>query len=172
MTIGPENFSNGASKSDDRFAPQLGPYRPGGRRDAGRAIAEAANDMPTRNGGSALDARGSAVDTRGNAHDGRGNVIDARSAALDAAAPIGSSIAAPKLSDAAMRNLNELTEPVFSPEPWLDQPASSLVDHPLLRGLLMELPPKGTLPAPEYLDRWFEAARSILDLLYTMNARP
>lgn len=171
MTIGPDNFSNGASKNDDRFVTQLGPYRPGGRREAGRAIAEAANDLPSRNGGGTLDARSSALDSRSTTLDNRGNVIDARSAALDAAAPIASSIAAPKMTEAAMRDLNELTEPVFSSEPWMEQSMGSLVDHPLLRGLLMELPPKGAMPAPEYLDRWFEAARSILDLLYTMNAR-
>lgn len=42
----------------------------------------------------------------------------------------------------------------------------SLADHPLLRGLLLELPPKGSTPPPGWLDRWFEAARSILELLY------
>jgi hypothetical protein len=41
-----------------------------------------------------------------------------------------------------------------------------MVDHPLLRGLLLELPPRGSHPTPEWLDRWFEATRSILDLIY------
>ncbi|HEX5740754.1 MAG TPA: hypothetical protein VFY17_04275 [Pilimelia sp.] len=41
--------------------------------------------------------------------------------------------------------------------------------HPLLRGLLRELPPKGTPLPPGWLDRWFAAARSILDLLYAQD---
>jgi hypothetical protein len=159
MTIGPENFSNGASKNDDRFAAQLGPYRPGTRRDPGRAIAPEVGELAARNGTGMLESRNGSH--------------DARKSALDAAVPIASSIAAPQLSEATMRDIEELTEPpVFPREPWLDPSPGSLVDHPLLRGLLMELPPKGTVPPPEYLDRWFEAARSILDLLYTMNARP
>jgi hypothetical protein len=166
MTIGPENFGNGAPKNEDRFAAQLGPYRPGARRDPGRAlVGETGSDLVSRNGTSMLETRNGSLDSRSGTH-------DSRQAALDAAAPIASSIMAPQLSEAAIRDLNELTEPVFSREPWVDQQAGSLVDHPLLRGLLMELPPKGALPSAEYLDRWFEAARSILDLLYTMNARP
>lgn len=68
-----------------------------------------------------------------------------------------------------------LLEPVSSlvmdgfddPPGWLDGGAGmSLVDHPLLRGLLMELPPKGSQPSPEWMNRWFEAARAVLDLIY------
>lgn len=64
------------------------------------------------------------------------------------------------------------SEPVFAASSWLDADASevaetgSLADHPLLRGLLLELPPKGSTPPPDWLDRWFEATRSILELLY------
>lgn len=62
-----------------------------------------------------------------------------------------------------------LTEPSFPPSGWpLEQP-ESLVDHPLLRGLLMELPPKGSVPPPGWLDRWFEATRAILELLYVQG---
>ncbi|MGC4894352.1 hypothetical protein [Micromonospora sp. DT31] len=64
---------------------------------------------------------------------------------------------------------NPLTEPSFPPSGWpVDQP-ESLVDHPLLRGLLMELPPKGSVPPPGWLDRWFEATRAILELLYVQG---
>lgn len=59
------------------------------------------------------------------------------------------------------------------PARWLDSPATgngSLEDHPLLRGLLMELPPKGSVPPSGWMDRWFEAARSILELLYLQDA--
>ncbi|HEY8474737.1 MAG TPA: hypothetical protein VIL37_19220 [Natronosporangium sp.] len=58
-------------------------------------------------------------------------------------------------------------EPQFPADSWLDPPTTSpLADHPLLRGLLLELPPKGTTPPADWLDRWFEATRSILELLY------
>ncbi|MEV4462173.1 hypothetical protein AB0J51_00965 [Micromonospora echinofusca] len=64
---------------------------------------------------------------------------------------------------------NPLTEPSFPPGGWAVEPAESLVDHPLLRGLLMELPPKGSVPPPGWLDRWFEATRAILELLYVQG---
>lgn len=60
--------------------------------------------------------------------------------------------------------LGGLNEPIFPPAAWLEE--TGLADHPLLRGLLLELPPKGSAPSPEWLNRWFEAARAILELLY------
>ncbi|MDG4778379.1 hypothetical protein O7614_01795 [Micromonospora sp. WMMD961] len=65
---------------------------------------------------------------------------------------------------------NPLIEPSFPPTGWPTQPAESFADHPLLRGLLMELPPKGSLPSQDWLDRWFEATRAILELLYVQGA--
>ncbi|OKI57827.1 hypothetical protein [Micromonospora sp. CB01531] len=65
---------------------------------------------------------------------------------------------------------NPLTEPSFPPAGWPLEPAESLADHPLLRGLLMELPPRGSVPPPGWLDRWFEATRAILELLYVQGA--
>ncbi|MFJ6196851.1 hypothetical protein [Micromonospora sp. NPDC092111] len=65
---------------------------------------------------------------------------------------------------------NPLTEPSFPPAGWPLEPTESLVDHPLLRGLLLELPPKGSVPPPGWLDRWFEATRAILELLYVQGA--
>ena len=72
------------------------------------------------------------------------------------------------LDTAAMTlgDLDSLAEPVYPPAGWLDSSPGTLADHPLLRGLLLELPPKGAMPPAEWLDRWFEAARSILELLY------
>ncbi|SBT49937.1 hypothetical protein [Micromonospora auratinigra] len=64
---------------------------------------------------------------------------------------------------------NPLTEPSFPPAGWPVEQQESLVDHPLLRGLLMELPPKGSVPPPGWLDRWFEATRAILELLYVQG---
>jgi hypothetical protein len=67
-------------------------------------------------------------------------------------------------------DLPGLTEPVFNG--WGDTARSeSMADHPLLRGLLQELPARGTMPESAWLDRWFEAARSILELLYVQEAR-
>jgi hypothetical protein len=77
-------------------------------------------------------------------------------------------VSAPSTS---LNDLDSFGEPVFPPAGWLDDASSgSLADHPLLRGLLLELPAKGTVLAPGWLDRWFEAARSILELLYQQQA--
>ncbi|RIV38982.1 hypothetical protein [Micromonospora radicis] len=65
---------------------------------------------------------------------------------------------------------NPLTEPSFPAAGWSPADDGSLVDHPLLRGLLMELPPKGSVPPPGWLDRWFEATRAILELLYVQGS--
>jgi hypothetical protein len=70
--------------------------------------------------------------------------------------------------------LEGMPEPVYAPQGWLEASGAvpSMADHPLLRGLLLELPPRGNVPPPGWLDRWFEAARSILELLYQENSRP
>jgi len=61
-------------------------------------------------------------------------------------------------------------EAVYPPQ-WSNGEQDALIaDHPLLRGLLLELPPKGSIPTAGWLDRWFEAARSILELLYLQDA--
>lgn len=150
MTIGTESFGNGVAKTDDRFTGQLSSYRQGGRRDSAAALN---NDHDT--------------DTLGSRN---GSGLDRMSTPLDAA-PIASSLATPTLADSALRGLNGYPESNFSRDPWLDSVSGSLADHPLLRGLLLELPPKGTIPQQEWLDRWFEAARSILELLYSQEAR-
>jgi hypothetical protein len=69
----------------------------------------------------------------------------------------------------SLNELDKLAEPVFPPAGWMDMPSGTLADHPLLRGLLLELPPKGVMPSAAWLDRWFEATRSILELLYIQN---
>ncbi|MBM0234465.1 hypothetical protein JNW91_23105 [Micromonospora sp. STR1_7] len=65
---------------------------------------------------------------------------------------------------------NPLVEPSFPPSGWPMEATGSLADHPLLRGLLLELPPKGSVPPPGWLDRWFEATRAILELLYVQGS--
>ena len=122
-----------------------GTYRGGGRRDT---LERPVDELSPRNGSS----------------------IDRVSTPLDAS-PIAASITAPKLPDPSLSDLGPLSEPMFGRDAWLDAPSGSLADHPLLRGLLLELPPKGTMPQQEWLDRWFEAARSILELIYSQEAR-
>jgi len=90
----------------------------------------------------------------------------------DAALPARNG-AAPALEHAPLLpGLDGLAEPIFPPHGWLENgmPVATMADHPLLRGLLLELPPRGTMPAPGWLDRWFEAARSILELLYVQDS--
>jgi hypothetical protein len=72
----------------------------------------------------------------------------------------------------SLGELDELEEPAFRGGDWSDGPSGSLADHPLLRGLLLELPAKGAMPTAAWLDRWFEAARSILELLYVQHSNP
>ncbi|WP_328464073.1 hypothetical protein OHA21_39710 [Actinoplanes sp. NBC_00393] len=148
MTIGSENLSNGSSTAQDRFSGGVSAYRQN-RRDAaltgessdGELVSRSSSGLPTRS-------------------PGRSHSIEPTSA-LDRAAKL------PSL------DLQGLSEPVFgSTGSWSDAPVNeSMADHPLLRGLLLELPARGTLPTSDWLDRWFEAARSILELLYVQEAK-
>jgi hypothetical protein len=72
----------------------------------------------------------------------------------------------------SLGELDVLEAPGFATGDWSDGPSGSLADHPLLRGLLLELPAKGAMPTAAWLDRWFEAARSILELLYVQHSNP
>ncbi|MEU4428820.1 hypothetical protein AB0F81_50120 [Actinoplanes sp. NPDC024001] len=148
MTIGSENLSNGSSTAQDRFSGGVSAYRQNRREAAltgentdGELVSRSSSGLPTRS-------------------PGRSHSIEPTSA-LDRAAQL------PSL------DLQGLTEPVFGPGNWSESaPANeSMADHPLLRGLLLELPARGTLPASDWLDRWFEAARSILELLYVQEAK-
>jgi hypothetical protein len=153
MTTGPDNFGNGSAKTDDRFASQLAGYRAGQRRDSSAVLpidSTASDELGQRNG---------AVPT-----------IDRLHGPLDTANPIASSLGTHTLAEPRLDELGSLSESVFAADTWLDSPTGSMVDHPLLRGLLMELPPKGSLPSQEWLDRWFEATRSILELIYSQSA--
>jgi hypothetical protein len=153
MTTGPDNFGNGSAKTDDRFASQLAGYRAGQRRDSSAV----------------LPIDGMAHDELGH-RNGSVPTIDRINGPLDTSNPIASSLTAPKLVEPRLSELDTLSDSVFTAESWLDSPTGSMVDHPLLRGLLLELPAKGSLPSQEWLDRWFEAARSILELLYSQSA--
>ncbi|MEV0809303.1 hypothetical protein [Micromonospora sp. NPDC050200] len=113
-----------------------------------------------RFGGKYRGARRDTVLTEVGSTDTETGGRDAGSAASEQAGP---PLSLPSLDP------NPLTEPSFPPAGWPLEPSGSLVDHPLLRGLLMELPPKGSVPPPGWLDRWFEATRAILELLYVQG---
>jgi hypothetical protein len=146
MTIGSDNLSNG-STAQDRFSGGVSAYRQN-RRETAIAAEAGDGELVTR------PASTAGLPTRS---PGRSHSIEPTSA-LDRAAKL------PSL------DLPSLTEPVFPSTGWSDAgSAQSMADHPLLRGLLLELPARGTMPASDWLDRWFEAARSILELLYVQH---
>ncbi|PTA44628.1 hypothetical protein [Micromonospora sp. RP3T] len=114
---------------------------------------------PERFGGKYRGARRDTVLTEVVSTDGED--LAARDAGVPE--PSASTLSLPSLDP------NPLTEPSFPPSGWPMEQQESLVDHPLLRGLLLELPPKGSVPPPGWLDRWFEATRAILELLYVQG---
>jgi hypothetical protein len=147
MTIGSENLSNGSSTAQDRFSGGVSAYR-----QNRRAAETNDGELVTRRDGAPLPTRSPGMSPLSSGLEPTG--------VLDRAAKL------PSL------DLQGLTEPVFPTSGWADAGASaSMADHPLLRGLLMELPARGTMPPSDWLDRWFEAARSILELLYVQEAK-
>jgi hypothetical protein len=151
MTIGSDNLSNGSS-TQDRFSGGVSAYRQT-RREAALAAEHADGELISR--------RDNSLPTRSPGMSGSVSQALEPTSALDRAAKL------PSL------DMHGLSEPVFSSSSWADATptAQSMADHPLLRGLLLELPARGTMPASDWLDRWFEAARSILELLYVQEAR-
>ena len=150
MTNNSDILGNG-SGSDDRFAGQMS-YRGARRRDSlglpDQSLEELVGRFGSRNGSEPI--------------------IDDMPTMPTLLEP--PPVSAPTIS---INDLDSLSEPVFPPHGWLDEgPTGTLADHPLLRGLLMELPPKGTFPHPGWMDRWFEAARAILELIYVQHAHP
>ncbi|MBU2670007.1 hypothetical protein KOI35_41525 [Actinoplanes bogorensis] len=147
MTIGSENLS-GSSTAQDRFSGGVSAYRQN-RREA--ALSEATD-------GELLSRSSSGLPTRS----------PGRSHSIESSSPLDRAAKLPSL------DLQGLTEPVFPSSGWPDSDSGSsqsMADHPLLRGLLLELPARGALPTSDWLDRWFEAARSILELLYVQEAK-
>ena len=145
MTIGSDNLSNGSS-AQDRFSGGVSAYRQSRRdtSDDGELLGRRDSSLPTRSPG-----------------------MSPLSSGLEPTSTLDRAAKLPSL------DLQGLTEPVFSPGGYAESGSSSasMADHPLLRGLLLELPARGTLPPSDWLDRWFEAARSILELLYQQEAR-
>ncbi|WP_250000612.1 hypothetical protein [Actinoplanes sp. M2I2] len=148
MTIGSDNLSSGSSTAQDRFSGGVSAYRQN-RREAALATDTGDGELMSRGSSSGLPTRS-----------------PGRSHSIESTSPLDRSAKLPSL------DLPGLTEPVFPSSGWPDAGSSqSMADHPLLRGLLLELPARGTLPPSDWLDRWFEAARSILELLYVQEAR-
>ncbi|MCO8277581.1 hypothetical protein M1L60_44090 [Actinoplanes sp. TRM 88003] len=147
MTIGSENLS-GSATAQDRFSGGVSAYRQN-RRDSALSGDPSDGELLSRGSSSGLPTRS-----------------PGRSHSIEATGPLDRSAHLPSL------DLQGLSEPVFPSSGWPDSGSSqSMADHPLLRGLLLELPARGTLPTSDWLDRWFEAARSILELLYQQEAR-
>ena len=146
MSIG--EHSNGAATAQDRFSGGVSAFRQG-RREAALAAEGGDSELPTRtpNLSRALP--------------------QSLSQGLEPTGALERATSLPAL------DLQGLSEPVFGPNSWSQSPSpsESMADHPLLRGLLLELPARGTMPASDWLDRWFEAARSILELLYVQEAK-
>lgn len=146
MSMGPDNLSNGSTTAQDRFSGGVSAYRQN-RREASLSD-NGDGELVSRREPTPLPSRSPGL-TQG---------LEPTSA-LDRAAKL------PSL------DLQGLTEPVFPASGWADAANTSMADHPLLRGLLLELPARGTMPTSDWLDRWFEAARSILELLYVQESR-
>lgn len=192
MTTGPDNLGNGAAKTEDRFAGQLG-YRPRGSRDGGSLPA----GRPTNGShdGQLTGSLGTPLTggTRNNGSPRIGSALNGSSlsnpldpgplgstglpdlgAPLHTENPIASTLTEPRLpdsgpveSDLSFRDSSNL----MGSDSWLESAGKDVVDHPLLRGLLLELPPKGSTMQVQWLDRWFEAARSIMELLYRFEGK-
>ncbi|MGA8117434.1 MAG: hypothetical protein WCA46_27675 [Actinocatenispora sp.] len=45
----------------------------------------------------------------------------------------------------------------------------TIADHPLVQGLLVELPERDSALPEGWLDRWLEAARAVMELLYAQR---
>jgi hypothetical protein len=151
MTMGSDNLSNGSATAQDRFSGGVSAYRQT-RREAALA-AENDSDLMSRRDNSPLPTRSPGMS-------------GSLSHSLEPTSALERAGKLPSL------DLHGLTEPVFPPAGWTESgsPSPSMADHPLLRGLLLELPSRGTMPPSDWLDRWFEAARSILELLYVQEA--
>ena len=151
MTMGSENLSNGSATAQDRFSGGVSAYRQT-RREAALAAENGDGELMSRREGPGLPTRSPGMS---------GSI----SASLEPTSALDRAAKLPSL------DLPGLTEPVFPPAGWNESGQQSMADHPLLRGLLLELPSRGAMPASDWLDRWFEAARSILELLYVQEAQ-
>jgi hypothetical protein len=155
MNIG-DNHGNGAATAQDRFSGGVSAFRQG-RREAALSAENGDNELPTRTPNL----------SRGLAQTLPPGLSQGLSQGLEPTGQLERATSLPAL------DLHGLSEPVFTSNSWVESTPQleSMADHPLLRGLLQELPARGTMPPSDWLDRWFEAARSILELLYVQEAK-
>lgn len=55
---------------------------------------------------------------------------------------------------------------------WFQTQGGSPTEHPLMAGLLLELPPRDGPVDKVWLENWLQAARAILELIYTRSTNP
>jgi hypothetical protein len=55
---------------------------------------------------------------------------------------------------------------------WFRPQAGSPAEHPLMRGLMLELPPRTGALDKTWLDQWLETARAALELIYARTDGP
>ena len=55
---------------------------------------------------------------------------------------------------------------------WFRPQAGSPAEHPLMRGLMLELPPRTGALDKAWLEQWLEAARAALELIYSRSDGP
>src|SRR5438093_3305300 len=114
MTIGPENFGNGAAKTEERFTG----YRPRSGRDGAPARAAAAlGGAP--HGGTGLAGSVLSGDVGAEELAPRNGVsnLDRLTTPLDIGNPIASTMSAPRLSEPALEGFRE---PSFASDTWLE----------------------------------------------------
>jgi len=145
MTFDSDDLTSGSASAQDRFSGGVSAFRQSRRESMGEPDEDG---LPSHRDGSELP-------TRSRSRSGSLPASLEPTSALDRAAAL------PSL------DLQGLAEPAFG---WTEA-SPSMADHPLLRGLLLELPPRGVNPPSQWLDRWFEAVRSILELLYVEGSK-
>jgi hypothetical protein len=155
MSMG-DNNGNGGATAQDRFSGGVSAFRQG-RREAALAADGDDTELPTRTP---------------HLHRPLSQPLSPQPLSQPLSPGLEPTGALERAAGLPALDLQGLSEPVFPSNGWLDAaPAESMADHPLLRGLLQELPARGAMPASDWLDRWFEAARSILELLYVQEAK-
>ncbi|HSV65678.1 MAG TPA: hypothetical protein VLJ59_07205 [Mycobacteriales bacterium] len=55
---------------------------------------------------------------------------------------------------------------------WFRPQIGSPAEHPLMQGLLLELPPRAAVLDKTWLEQWLEAARATLELIYARSDGP
>jgi hypothetical protein len=87
------------------------------------------------------------------------------------AAPV--ELPAPGGNGSAAASLPPVPAVLTSPDhDWFRPRDGSPADHPMMRGLLLELPPRTAPLDPAWVEQWLEAARAALGLIYARTDGP